>query len=204
MDSAEDTTFTDLQLRIIEGAIKVINQKGLKYTMDDVARALHMSKKTIYKAFSSKEDLLIALADYVFGYVEKSMRKVREDPTLTTREKIDKALRVPPEAYQKVDLRHLNELRDKYPAVYEHVEARIQISTGLGHSVIEQGIKEGVIRPVSLPVTKFLYDAALTQFFKSEVLVENGITYTQAIDEVASIIMDGIAAPDADASTSSS
>mgnify|MGYP000516614089 CR=1 FL=1 len=33
---------------ILEGTIKAFNEKGLKFTMDDVAKILGMSKKTIY------------------------------------------------------------------------------------------------------------------------------------------------------------
>ena len=34
--------------KILEATLKVFNQKGLKFTMDDIASELSMSKKTIY------------------------------------------------------------------------------------------------------------------------------------------------------------
>ena len=34
---------------ILEGTIKAFNEKGLKFTMDDVAKILGMSKKNIYR-----------------------------------------------------------------------------------------------------------------------------------------------------------
>ena len=37
---------------ILEGTIKAFNEKGLKFTMDDVAKILGMSKKTIYTFYS--------------------------------------------------------------------------------------------------------------------------------------------------------
>ena len=39
----------ETQNRIMETVIEEFNKKGLKFTMDDVAKDLHMSKKTIYK-----------------------------------------------------------------------------------------------------------------------------------------------------------
>ena len=36
---------------ILEGTVKAFNEKGLKFTMDDVAKLLGISKKTIYTVF---------------------------------------------------------------------------------------------------------------------------------------------------------
>ena len=42
---------------ILEGTIKAFNEKGLKFTMDDVAKILGMSKKTIYTVFRQGVDV---------------------------------------------------------------------------------------------------------------------------------------------------
>ncbi|WP_454802587.1 TetR/AcrR family transcriptional regulator [Mucilaginibacter phyllosphaerae] len=50
--------------RIILGAEELFLQAGIKsVTMDDIARHLGMSKKTIYHFFNDKNDLVIALVD---------------------------------------------------------------------------------------------------------------------------------------------
>lgn len=43
-----------LQQKILEGTIEAFNQKGLKFTMDDLAGILGMSKKTIYTSFQTR------------------------------------------------------------------------------------------------------------------------------------------------------
>ena len=45
----------ELQQKILEAAIVVFNQKGMKFTMDDLARQLEISKKTIYTVFLNKD-----------------------------------------------------------------------------------------------------------------------------------------------------
>ena len=40
-----------LKERIMEATIDEFNEKGVKFTMDDLAKRLTMSKKTIYKVF---------------------------------------------------------------------------------------------------------------------------------------------------------
>ena len=51
----------ELQQKLLEAAIVVFNQKGMKFTMDDLARQLEISKKTIYTVFLNKEELLYGM-----------------------------------------------------------------------------------------------------------------------------------------------
>ena len=40
-----------LELQILDAAIEAFNEKGVKFTMDDIAKALGISKKTIYTVY---------------------------------------------------------------------------------------------------------------------------------------------------------
>jgi AcrR family transcriptional regulator len=51
----------EIRNAILEGTIQVFNEKGLKFTMDDIASLLGMSKKTIYKVFRDKEELFFKM-----------------------------------------------------------------------------------------------------------------------------------------------
>ena len=46
---------TEIQEKILNAAIDEFAQRGLKFTMNDVAKNLGMSKKTIYTIYESKE-----------------------------------------------------------------------------------------------------------------------------------------------------
>ena len=46
---------------IIVSATRQFEKQGLKFTMLDVAKDLHIAKKTIYQFYPSKEELLIAM-----------------------------------------------------------------------------------------------------------------------------------------------
>ena len=43
-----------------------------------------------------------------------------------------------------------------------------------------------------IPILKTMMEATLEQFFQRDVLVQNGISYHEALDEVVSILIDGI------------
>jgi len=182
----------ELRESIIEGTIVVFNQKGLKFTMDDIAKQLGISKKTIYTVFSDKETLFYAVVDYMFDSIKESERQVLEDTSLSTLEKIRKILGVLPEGYKEIDFRQLYLLKEKYPQIYRKVEERLETGWESSIQLLEQGMQEGVIRPIPVALVKMMLEAALEQFFQRDILIRNGLTYTEALEEVVGILVDGI------------
>ena len=184
----------ELKEMILEGTLEVFNRKGIKFTMDDIAKALNISKKTIYTVFDDKESLFMAMVDYLFDSIKESEKQVLLDESLNTQEKIRKILGVMPESYKNVDFRQLYMLRDKYPAIYERVEERLETGWESTIALLEQGIREGVIRKVNISIVKMVLEASLEQFFQRDILIRNDMRYTDALDEVVHVIMDGITA----------
>lgn len=182
----------DLKEEILKGTIQVFNEKGLKFTMDDIAERLKISKKTLYKVFADKEDLFLTMVDYMFDTIKESEREVIEDEDLSTAEKIHKILGVLPEGYKDVDLRQLYLLKDKYPKIYKQVELRLETGWEMTIELIEQGIAEGCIQPIKIPILKMMLEASLEQFFQRDILIQNKISYQDALREVVDILMEGI------------
>lgn len=182
----------DLKETILEGTIQAFNQKGLKFTMDDIAGQLGMSKKTIYTVFRDKEALFLAMVDYLFDRIKESENEILQNEKMTTLEKIRKILCVLPESYQKVDFGQLYLLRGKYPSTYAKVEERLETGWEGTIALLQQGMEEGVIRPVKIPIVKMMFEAALEQFFRRDILIQNKISYVDALQEVVDILVDGM------------
>ena len=83
--------------QILEATILVFNRKGMKFTMDDIARELGMSKKTIYTVFADKQELVYDMVDYCFDSIKESEQKVMKSAGLSTLEKIQEILGGRPE-----------------------------------------------------------------------------------------------------------
>lgn len=178
--------------KIIEATIRVFNQKGLKFTMDDIAKELSMSKKTIYTVFKDKESLLFEMVDYCFDKIKESEDAVLGDETLSTAEKIRQILGVLPESYMDIDFRQLYSLKEKYPKTYRKVEQRLESGWEKTIALINQGMEEGIVRPVNVQIVKMMLEASIEQFFARDILIRNGLTYKEALDEVVRVIVDGI------------
>ena len=56
----------ELRVRILDEAAKLFNEKGIRFTMDDLARSLAMSKKTIYTVFKDKRSIMTETIDRFF------------------------------------------------------------------------------------------------------------------------------------------
>lgn len=182
-----------LRVTILEGTIQAFNRKGLKFTMDDIAGQLGMSKKTIYTVFRDKETMFFAMVDYMFDSIKESERQVLRDESFTTVERIRRVLGVLPEGYKDIDFRQLYLLRDKYPKIYKRVEERLESGWETIIGLMEQGMEEGVIKRVDIPIVKLMLEAAIEQFFQRDILIRNQISYAQALDEVVEILVNGIA-----------
>lgn len=62
--------------RIIIASVKLLDNLGVKFTVDDIKNELKISKKTIYKYFVSKEELAQELFDYIIDKANKAQREI--------------------------------------------------------------------------------------------------------------------------------
>mgnify|MGYP002704100472 FL=1 len=72
--AVDDKKVNNLRESILEGTLQVFNQNGLKFTMDDIASLLKISKKTIYTVFRDKEELFLAMVDCLFDQIKEEER----------------------------------------------------------------------------------------------------------------------------------
>ena len=178
--------------KILEGTIRVYRSKGLRLTMDDIAAELGMSKKSIYAAYRSKDELFISMVDMIFDGIQESKRVIVEDEGLSTMEKIHRVLGAMPDSYNDIEFSGLYDLRGRFPQVYERLEYRLETDWVQTLALMARGIEEGVIRPVSLPVVKVMLESTLEKFFQSETLIRSGLSYSDALKEVVEVIVKGI------------
>lgn len=184
----------ELRVRILDEAAKQFDKKGIKFTMDDLARSLGMSKKTIYTIFEDKRSIMTETIDRFFDDALIEEERILNDDSLTIIEQLKTIIGSVPERYTQNDLTQLYVLKEKYPSVYRHWQrCRENYWEGVG-ILISRGIEQGDIRPVSLPILRTMFQATIEQFFQDDVLVKNHISYRKALSEVASILVDGIIA----------
>jgi len=139
--------------QILNAAEEVFNEKGLdEARMDDIAKQTGLSKGTLYLYFKSKEELVIAILDRIFGGTFKQL-EARKNDELSASEAIwrftDEAIRdysrmlqLMPIAYEFLALAFRNTIVQKALKQYFnlYMEALVPI--------IHRGINSGEFRHV--------------------------------------------------------
>lgn len=103
---------------IIECSICELQRTGLRFSIDAVARSLKISKKTIYKFFSTKEHLAIEIYK---TYYEGALRKIETLSRMPSRDAAAQMLDI----YYRSHCMIRGEIFNKY-AINENIRALAQ------------------------------------------------------------------------------
>jgi AcrR family transcriptional regulator len=177
---------------IMDAVINQFNQKGMKFTMDDVSKELHISKKTIYKEFNDKDELFFATVDYGFAAIKRKEKEILDDPELGLLEKLAKVIVCLPDNYKNIDFRMVYQLKDKYPKVYNRVAKRIESDWEETEKLMQQAVEEGYVRAVPMPVIKLMIEGAIEKFLSTEELAKTELSYEESLNAMIDIIINGI------------
>ena len=169
-------TEKELKEKIMDATILEFNEHGVKFTMDDVAHRLNISKKTIYTLFRDKEGMLLEAVDYCFAEIKESEENIVKQENLDVVEKLRKVLIVLPDRYEHLDFRKIYMMKERYPKIYETIAMRIESGWESTIQLLEQGQEEGLIKKeISIPVLKLMVEASIEQFISRKTLIDRNI-----------------------------
>jgi AcrR family transcriptional regulator len=138
----------DQQERIIQGGEELFLKAGIKsVTMDDIAKHLGMSKKTIYQFFKDKNELVMSLVkkklkddeDQLCAIISKSGNVIEEMINM---------MKCSEEIFSRINPIVIHDMQKYHPDAWKQFQdfkAEVLIST-LEH-LLTKGIKQGYIRP---------------------------------------------------------
>lgn len=118
-------------------------ERGIKFTMDELSARLCISKKTLYELVRSKEELICRALTYYFDAVEREQTAIREDCALTALQKVERLLCVVP----KMPFRdyRIRELRRAFPEAYLRLAAWLETGWDKTFSVMDEAVKDGTL-----------------------------------------------------------
>lgn len=182
----------ELKEQVIEATIQEFNEKGIKFTMEDLAKRLGMSKRTIYTVVEDKETLFLDAVDYVFAAIKESERTILEEDDLGTIDKIKGILIVLPEKYHTIDFRRIYELKERYPNIFAKVEEKIENNWEPTFHLLEQAMEQNIIKKINLHLFRAMISGTIEQLLEGRTLVNSENSYNQELEEMIDMIMYGI------------
>lgn len=134
--------------RIIEGGEELFLKAGIKsVTMDDIARHLGMSKKTIYQFFKDKNDLVTALVKKKLKEDEEQMMEFMSKSSNVIEEMINMT-KCSEDIFSRINPIVVHDMQKYHPdawKVFQQFKNEVLISTL--EELLTKGIKQGYIRP---------------------------------------------------------
>lgn len=148
-----------MENEIIDKAKELFKRYGLRpVTMDDIAKDMGVSKKTLYKYFSNKEDLVGRAVDNIFESVKASMLQLLESEGNA----IDMLFAMDEVVCSNIEA-HDHSMQFQLERYYPEVSARLEgkkrgMIFTMMRANLERGIKEGLFRSeLDKEVVAFLY-----------------------------------------------
>ncbi len=134
--------------RIIEGGEELFLTAGIKsVTMDDIARHLGMSKKTIYQFFKDKNELVIALVKKKLQDDEAQMSQIISRSGNVIEEMIN-MMKCSEDIFSRINPIVVHDMQKYHPDAwkqFQNFKADVLIHTL--EELLTKGINQGYIRP---------------------------------------------------------
>ncbi len=134
--------------RILSGTEELFLKSGIKsVTMDDIARHLGMSKKTVYQFFKDKNELVVALVKRKIRDDEEQMSEIISKSSNVIDEMIN-MMKCSEEIFSRINPIIIHDLQKYHPGAwkeFQNFKSGVVVHTL--QELLTKGIKQGYIRP---------------------------------------------------------
>lgn len=170
---------------------KFITEGFYKTTMDEIARDLQMSKKTIYKHFDSKEELLENVCGMRMNLMEEFLDEVAEsdDDAITKFLKIihkqkSMSMNCSPVWFRDLEI-HAPHLSKEFAKVRQEKVTKIM------SKLLEQGKKEKVVEHVPVDIIITALNGAIEAVTHADFVLNSKYSFHEAMRITAEIFFNG-------------
>lgn len=172
-------------------AVEKIQIYGLrKFTMDEIASELKISKKTIYKYYKSKEDIILEYINTIIESDKKYTLNALEESDL-----LEDKLHSIIYSYHKYKLpvSILDEIHKFYYKQWEKIQELKTFKINIIEDVLKKSIDDGMIKnDINLHLISTTLESVSNTFLDYKFLSDNNLTLKDAMNEVIKILLYGI------------
>lgn len=191
-------TFTPkMKDKILHKAAELFLSHGFKsVTMDDIATEMGISKKTIYKHFTTKTALVVGVSSHLFEIISKGIDEIR----LLKKDPIEEMYEI-----KKFVMCHLKgekaspifQLQKYYPAIFKTIKQKqLEKMQGCMSQNLERGIKKGLYRNnMNLKFITRIYFLGMNGIKDESIFPKNEFSHKEIHEEYLSYHLRGIVTP---------
>lgn len=182
----------DYRDKVAAAALDAFEQHGIRFTMDDLARRLRMSKRTIYEQVGTKEDVIALVINQAFASIKQQEEAIVADPALDVLTKLKRVITAMPARADLADPAVIVQVREAYPAMYDLIVKHLSGGWDTAQGLIDEATRAGLLRPVRPLVLREILLATMEQMLRDDFLHTAGLTHEEALTEVVDIVFRGL------------
>lgn len=184
--------------RIVNYSHRVFLERGFrKITVEELCAGMAISKRTFYKYFKNRDELVLAIVRQVgetgFGEIIENLNSDRP-----VREVVRRHFHLLQEqAFKNISLVFMADVQDLMPELWEVVDGiRAQVALLLGKT-IERGQREGAVRKEIDPeVFGKIVQAILLRVADPRYVMSQGLSLQQVAGTLRQVLMHGVMVPE--------
>ncbi|CCO07286.1 TetR/AcrR family transcriptional regulator [Desulforamulus hydrothermalis] len=164
-------------------------------TVDELAARNNMSKRTIYRYFKSKEEIIEAVLQMTMLEIERGVLEIlgsSENPI----EKITGFVKFLSEKLRSFNPRIMGDLQRHYPEMWERVEKFRGEKIKYLAQIMVEGSKEGYFKEMNPTIVTASLLAAVRAVVNPTFILENNLTPEEAFKTIMHTFLYGIVAKD--------
>lgn len=194
---------TSAEGKILEAAYRLFLAKGYRHTtMDEIALDLGMSKKTLYKYYPGKMELLSASFEVLKTKMTAKVEAILENKYIPFPLKLKSTLTVIATHLAPINPELFEDLREYAPEIWEELRLYINESAfERFQKLIAQGVVQGLVNPkININLVVMLYAAAVQSLldpkfrsqFPDSIRKGMDLSPSEVYDQATTIIYNGI------------
>lgn len=191
---ANETDISGLRERLIAAASERFVEDGFStVTVDEIAGGLGISKKTFYKHFASKDDLLLVVTDRLLESIRSQFRTIAEADTGFP-EKLETLVTFLGQRITRLSKPLMHDLQRHAPHVWARIEQfrRERILNDL-RGLLLRGVREGFVRgDVDIDLFLMGFIGAAEAVVNPAVLADHPLPVREIIRAVMTVFIRGI------------
>lgn len=165
-----------------------------KVTMDELAEKMAMSKKTLYKYFASKDDIVKELVDSTIKLMEVRCSSIAHNSEIDLVDRLKQMMTFVAMQYSKIGKSLLEDLQKNAPHIWKQIDAhrRENILVNFGN-MLKEGQEKGIFRKdIDKDLILLIYSNIVQNIINPDVLVQIPYSAAQVFEAVSKILYEGI------------
>lgn len=185
----------NIKKRILDEARELFFKFGYsRITMDELASSIGISKKTLYKHFRSKEDLIKGAITGLMQEAMANMAGIIHNPEIEYLEKLKQLILFIGNLAAKIGTEPLQDLQREVPHIWSEFEAaREKFILANFRDFIREGVQKGIIRnDVNQEIILLIFVNIVRTIINPKILSEMPFTLKEAFNAIIKVIYNGI------------